>query len=62
MTSPTNPERAVEVVQALERQCANMAFILNHVSVPGQWYAKFKRELEVDRDGIAAIVPEGGEG
>lgn len=34
---------------ALERQGDNMAFVLNHMSVPKAYYEKFLRELEEDR-------------
>lgn len=37
-----------EMRSALERQCDNMAFIVNHASLYG-WHDKFVRELEEDR-------------
>lgn len=44
--------------KALFRQADNMAFILNHVDIPGPWLEKFQRELQQDRDGIGR---DGGE-
>jgi len=38
-----------DLIEALDRQCDNMAFVLNHMSVPGQWNDKFTEELEADR-------------
>jgi hypothetical protein len=38
----------------LERQGDNMAFVLNHASLPEQWDAKFTLELAEDR---AALTP-----
>lgn len=35
--------------EGFERQTENMAFILNHATLPEQWYEKFRRELEEDR-------------
>lgn len=34
---------------ALSRQCNNIAVLLNHASIPSQWYERFKAELEQDR-------------
>lgn len=34
---------------ALNRQCDNMAFVLNKATLPDQWYSKFSNELEQDR-------------
>lgn len=36
------------LAKALDRQCDNMAFVVNHVSLHA-WYDKFKNELEQDR-------------
>ncbi len=41
--------RIAELEGALSRQSDNMAFVLNHMPVPGQWYHKFTEELEFDR-------------
>jgi len=47
------------LLEALNRQCDNMAFFLNRFSIPDQWYAKMMRELEEDRAAIAqAQEPE----
>jgi len=35
--------------EALTRQADNMDFVLNHFDVFGQWYFKFRTELEEDR-------------
>ena len=43
-------DRALERMRdALNRQCDNMAFIVNHVTLPEQWRDKFAVELEQDR-------------
>ena len=39
--------------KALERQMENMACLLNHMSVPEQWYNKLIKELKADRRGIS---------
>lgn len=41
--------------EALKRQSDNMAFVINHISMPEHWYEKFQRELEEDR---AALSPD----
>lgn len=38
-----------EARAALERQTDNMAFVLNHASLPDQWSEKFDRDLTEDR-------------
>jgi uncharacterized membrane protein YgaE (UPF0421/DUF939 family) len=44
------------VKEALERQCDNMAFILNNVVIPSDfYYEKFKTELEADRKAFAEL-------
>lgn len=43
--------------EALERQCANMATVINHVTLPDPWYDKFKSELETDRAALASLQP-----
>lgn len=40
------------LAKALDRQCDNMAFIVNHVSLHA-WYDKFKNELEQDRPALS---------
>ena len=35
--------------EALDRQCDNMAFVVNHVTLPDAYYEKFRREIEEDR-------------
>lgn len=37
---------------ALSRQCDNIAFILNHMSIPDNWYEKFTHELKEDRQAL----------
>ena len=41
-----------ELLEALERQCDNMAFVLSHAPMPDQWYDKFSEELVQDRGAI----------
>jgi hypothetical protein len=41
--------------KALERQGDNMAFVINHVTIPNQWMEKFMRELEEDRTALDAV-------
>lgn len=38
---------------ALRRQADNMAFVLNHASLPEGWYDKFTRELAEDRAALS---------
>lgn len=47
-----------KLAKALERQCENMAFVINHVTLPDSWYEKFQCELDNDR---AALDQDGGE-
>jgi len=42
------------LVGALDRQCDNMAFVINHVNLHG-FYDKFQTELEADRAILAAL-------
>lgn len=37
---------------ALVRQTENMAFVLNHMSMPDHWYERFTRELAEDREAL----------
>jgi hypothetical protein len=42
--------------EALERQCMNMAFIINNVPIANDFfYEKFKTELETDRNALAEL-------
>jgi len=41
---------------ALVRQADNMAFVLNHVTIPDQWQDKFMKELATDRAALAVIL------
>ena len=47
-------EREARLVGALDRQCDNMAFVINHVNLHG-FYDKFQAELEADRATLAAL-------
>lgn len=40
--------------EALERQCDNMAFILNRIDIGDNWHDKFTKELAEDRQAIAS--------
>lgn len=40
---------------AFERQTENMAFVLNNVTMPDQWYEKLTAELAADRAAIATL-------
>ena len=51
---PANSDKLDRVTAALKRQADNMAFVLNHASLPEQWADKFAAELEADRAAIAA--------
>ena len=39
-----------ELLEALDQQCDNIAFILNRVNMPGLWVGKFEKELKAARD------------
>lgn len=41
--------RVKELEEAVSRQCDNMAFVLNRVNIPPQWFRKFDDELAEDR-------------
>ena len=47
-------EQNARLVGALDRQCDNMAFVINHVNLHG-FYDKFQAELEADRATLAAL-------
>lgn len=38
--------------EAFGRQADNMAFVINHMDLPPQWYEKFTKELEEDREAL----------
>lgn len=42
---------------ALDRQCDNMAFVINHVGLPDAWLTKFMRELDEDRAALSHQAP-----
>jgi len=44
--------QVAQLREALTRQADNMAFVLNHFDVFGQWYIKFRTELEEDRTAL----------
>lgn len=46
--------RVKELEKALARQCDNMAFIVNHVTMPEKWRDKWERELAEDRVALTA--------
>ena len=56
-----------KIIAAATRQADNVAFILNHVTLPDEWYEKLTRELAEDRAVLSAAqlppsrvaVPEG---
>lgn len=55
-TAITDLEALVgELGEALSRQGDNMAFVLNRVTLPYQWYEKFTTELEQDRATLAKL-------
>jgi hypothetical protein len=45
----------VALVAALSRQNDNMAFIINHATLPELWADKFVAELKEDRAALAAL-------
>ena len=51
----TPPEVVEQMREALNRQGDNMAFLLNHVTLPNAWYEKFTRELKQDRAVLVAL-------
>lgn len=51
IVTAVNSHKALK--EALDRQCDNMAFILNHMAVPDPWYEKFTNELAEDRKALA---------
>ena len=42
-------EENARLREALRRQADNMAFVLNHATLPDLWYEKFCDELAIDR-------------
>ena len=53
--------REAELRKGLTRQGDNMAFVLNHMTMPDGYYGKFIHELEEDRAALAQPSTEGGE-
>jgi hypothetical protein len=60
---------APDLLEAIKRQADNMAFVLNHMTMPDHYYERFMEELELVRDAIskaeparqsATTVPQGG--
>ncbi|CCM77088.1 hypothetical protein [Rhizobium mesoamericanum] len=60
---------APDLLEALKRQADNMAFVLNHMTMPDSHYERFMEELELVRAAIskaeparqsATTVPQGG--
>ena len=47
-----------KLTEALEQQGDNMAFVLNHVGLPDQWYEKFTRELAEIRAALSLAKSE----
>lgn len=41
--------------EVFERQTENMAFVINNVTMPDQWYEKLTTELAADRAAIATL-------
>ena len=56
-SAAADPVKA-QLVEALTRQGNNMSFILNHMTIPDQYYEKFTRELSEDRAALAAAEAE----
>lgn len=56
-----SPSPVEKLVEALERQCDNMAFVVNHAPIIQPWYDKFSSELEEDRQSLAAARQTGEE-
>jgi len=48
-------EAIAALVEAFKRQSDNMAFVLNHMTMPNAHYEKFTRELEEDRAALARV-------
>lgn len=49
MSAPDLASENERLRAALERQGDNMAFVINHATLPGQWLIKFEAELLEDR-------------
>ncbi len=45
-------KREEKLREALDRQCDNMAFVLNHFKCPNSWFHKFNNELTEDRQAL----------
>jgi hypothetical protein len=45
-----------KLAAALARQADNMAFVLNRVPMPDDWYEKFQNELVEDRQVLNAGI------
>lgn len=41
--------------EALDRQCDNMAFVVNHATLPDPWLNKFSRELDEDCKALSTV-------
>ncbi len=50
---------APDLYGALERQTDNMAFIMNHFNIPQEWYTKFTREIDQDREVLTKARGDG---
>jgi hypothetical protein len=53
-----NQALIASLTEALEQQGDNMAFVLNHVGLPDQWYEKFTRELAEIRAALSLAKSE----
>lgn len=54
LRAPQSQSSERDLARALERQCDNMAFLLNHTSLSDAWFLKFDRELKEDRAFLAS--------
>lgn len=52
--TPAMAERVKVLTAAFDRQCDNMAFVLNHAALLNAYYERFSTELAEDRAALAS--------
>jgi len=56
MTDKRIEAAAPDLLEELKRQCDNMQFFLDRVTIPDQWYEKLSTEMNAARAAIAAYT------